>query len=214
MVNGAYLVSRNLIDSLVQDDLLTKVLVHRLMMWQTAVSYEMDSFFLLLDRKLDEGLALLRMAAELARDVARIGDDQGLLEVWLRRAEGKEQRKAFKKLFRFVESDVTERHVRKLYDLASNFGVHGHNSSNMYTYVRSTSPDGKLVALEVLDVVVYRTLEIWLASFFPLQELCFRTFGSACGTNSKQAHEHYRKMSEEFDVVFKIFRDSLLILDE
>ncbi len=74
-ISGAYLVSRGLVAAVAKDGALSTVGAHRLMMWQTVLEYQMESFFLLIDRRLDEGLALLRMAAELARDVARISDD-------------------------------------------------------------------------------------------------------------------------------------------
>jgi hypothetical protein len=131
-VSGALLVSRTLIAAIATDGLLRSAPApHRLMMWQTVLSYQTESFFLLVDRRIDEGLALLRMAAELARDIIRIGDSEDQLEIWLSRLKGKQQKKAFRDKFRFIDSDETEKYVHKLYDLASNIGIHGHSSTSM-----------------------------------------------------------------------------------
>ncbi len=177
-ISGAYLVSRGLVAAVAKDGALSTVGAHRLMMWQTVLEYQMESFFLLIDRRLDEGLALLRMAAELARDVARISDDATQLNAWLNRTNGKAQRNAYRDAFRFSDSDSTEAYVHKLYDLASTFGIHGHMLTSSNLKPNHQSPDGKVLALEVPDVEVYRTLAIWLAAFFPLQELCHRAFRS------------------------------------
>jgi hypothetical protein len=57
IVSGAYLVSRSLIVALAKDGLLSPISAHRLMMWQTINGYLVESFFLLIDRRLDEGYA-------------------------------------------------------------------------------------------------------------------------------------------------------------
>jgi len=212
-INGAYLVSRGLVGAVAKDGALSTVGGHRLMMWQTVLDYQMESFFLLIDRRLDEGLALLRMAAELARDVARISDDATLLDTWLNRAEGRAQKNAYRDAFRFSDSDSTEVYVHKLYDLASTFGIHGHLLTSSRLRPTHQSPDGKVVGLEVPDVEVYRTLAIWLAAFFPLQELCHRAFRSCGGNTVVQAGTYYDEMRRAFDDIFATYRESLQKMD-
>jgi hypothetical protein len=165
VVNGAYFISRSLVSALVADNLLTPIAGHRLMMWQTINSYLMESFFLLIDRRLDEGHALLRMAAEHARDLARIGDDQARLEIWQKHKDGHKEKRRYKETFKFDENDKLEKQIFKLYNLATNYGVHGHQTSNMYSDFRQTN--GTFVSLIVSDQGVYESLLIWLISFFP-----------------------------------------------
>lgn len=212
-IDGAYLVSRGLIGAVAKDGPLSTAGTHRLMMWQTVLDYQMESFFLLIDRRLDEGLALLRMAAELARDVSRIADDATLLDIWLNRTDGKAQKNAYRGAFRFSDTDSTEEYVHRLYDLASTFGIHGHILTSSKLQPTRMSPDGKIVALEVPDIEVYRTLEIWLAAFFPLQELCLRVFRIGCGITIAQAGVHYDQMRIAFDDIFAKYRETLRSMD-
>ncbi|MBI5612911.1 MAG: hypothetical protein HY942_07590 [Gammaproteobacteria bacterium] len=212
-VNGAYLVSRGLVSAVAKDGVLPAGGSHRLTMWQTVLNYQMESFFLLIDRRLDEGLALLRMAAELARDVGRISDDATLVDTWLNRVNGKAQKNAYRDAFRFSDSDRIEVYVHKLYDLASTFGIHGHTLTSSSLQPNRLSPDGKVFALGVPDVEVYRTIEIWLAAFFPLQELCHRVFRVTGGATVVQAGLHYDQMRKAFDDVFAMYRESLQKLD-
>jgi len=208
-VNGAYLVSRGLVTAVVKEGALSAVGAHRLMMWQTVLDYQMESFFLLIDRRLDEGLGLLRMAAELARDLARISVNATLLDTWLNRASGKTYKKAYRDAFRFSDSDRIEVYVHKLYDLASTCGIHGHTLAASTLQPIRRSADGQVVALDVPDLEVYRTLEIWLAAFFPFQELCHRAFRTAGGANVVEAGAHYDQMRKAFDDVFATYRESL-----
>lgn len=213
-INGAYLVSWAMVAAVAKDGALAADGAHRLMMWQTVLDYQMESFFLLIDRRLDEGLALLRMAAELARDVARISADESLLDTWLKRANGREQKNAYRGASRFSDSDRIEVYVHKLYDLASTYGIHGHTLTSSMVEPTRLSPDGTVFALEVPDAGVYRTLEIWLAAFFPLQELCSGAFRAAGGATVVQAGAHYEQMRKAFDDVFAMYRESLRKMDQ
>jgi hypothetical protein len=55
---------------------LTITETHRWMMWQTVFEYQKQSLLLLTTGNTDAGLALLRLASELSRDVAVIRDDE------------------------------------------------------------------------------------------------------------------------------------------
>lgn len=209
IVDAAYLASRALVGAVAKEGRLSAVGAHRLMMWQSILDYQMESFFLLIDRRLDEGLALLRMAAELARDVARISENETLLDAWLNRMGGNAQKTAYRRNFRFSDSDGTEAYIHKLYDLASTFGIHGHTLTSSKLQPTRVSPDGEVIALELPDEEVYRTLEIWLAAFFPLQELCHRGFRGVGGPIVAQSGTYYDEMRRAFDVVFETYRESL-----
>jgi hypothetical protein len=204
LVDSAYLVSRMMIRAALEDGLPDSVTVHRFMMWQTVLEYQMESFFLVISRRLDEGLAILRMAAELARDIVRIGNDQKRLDTWLNRAMDK---KSYRAEFRFRDADGIEAHVHRLYNLASEFGVHGHSTTSTAMTAQRSSPDGRFVALGVPDLEVYKWLQIWLASFFPTQELCLRSMTR--GKALAEAEAHYREMQVAFEAAFKTFREAL-----
>ena len=66
VVNLAYLASRSLVTSTAAfgaKSATDLAAAHRLMMWYTVIDYQMESFFLMVDRRLGAGLALLRMAS-------------------------------------------------------------------------------------------------------------------------------------------------------
>ena len=64
---------------------ITSIETHRLTMWQSVTNYQGQSLILLLDHRLDSGYALLRLAAELSRDVYCIGNDESRLKLGLKR---------------------------------------------------------------------------------------------------------------------------------
>jgi hypothetical protein len=74
--------------------------------------------------------------------------------------------------------------------------------------VRS-SPGGKVLILDVPDIDVYEILEIWLASFFPIQELCLRTFEGVQGIATIEAVACFRQFRGRFDEMLEIYRESL-----
>jgi len=141
--------------------------------------------------------------------VARITEKETLLDTWLNRMNGKAQKTAYREQFRFSDSDRTEAYVHKLYDLASTFGIHGHTLTSSKLQPSRVSPDGQVIALELPDVEVYRTLEIWLAAFFPLQDLCHRGFRTGGGPVVVQSAAYYDQMRSAFDGVFTTYRESL-----
>ena len=199
IVSGAHLVSRNLIVALTKDGRLPLISTHRLMMWQTINAYLMESFFPLIDRRLDEGYALLRMAAEHTRDLIRIGDDQTKLEIWEKHKDGKKEKQLYRDAFKFNKSDKLEEHIYNLYNLTTDHGVHGHQTASSFSEMLRVSPDGKIISLTVSDLGVYQGLLVWLKSFFPLQQLCLRTFEASFGNATSQAVASYRQMWEAFD---------------
>ena len=143
LVNSAYLAARTMIVAVLKDGLSGELSSHRFMMWQTVLEYQVESFFLLVSRRLDEGLAVLRMTAELARDLVRIGDDHRLLNTWLNRASDKTERKIYRTEFRFSDTDQVEAHVHRLYDLASVFGIHGHSTTSVSMQPERASPESR-----------------------------------------------------------------------
>ncbi len=124
-IGSGFLASEILIQSASVLPDLTEPETHRLVMWWTVRDYQAESLFLLLDTRLDEGIALLRMAAELVRDLARIADDADHLKIWLDRSNP-QIKKRHRRIFRFNDDDELEKYIHKLYTLASDHGIHGH----------------------------------------------------------------------------------------
>ena len=209
IVSGAHLVSRNLIVALTKDNHLSPISAHRLMMWQTIDGYLIESFFLLIDRRLDEAHALLRMAAEHTRDLIRIGDDQTKLEIWEKHKHGKKEKQLYRDVFKFNKSDKLEKHIYNLYNLTTNYGVHGHQTANSSSEPLSASPDGRIISLTVSDLGVYQCLIIWLTSFFPIQQLCLQTFEASFGSATSRAVASYLQMWKAFDETVEQVRQSV-----
>ena len=108
-----------------QQDGLTEIEMHRLFLWQKVLHYQTQSLFLLLQSQLDAGFALLRLAAELSRDVIRIADDEKVLAIWLERETKPNE---YKKRFKFMLNVPDEEAVHTVYKFASKYGVHGHRT--------------------------------------------------------------------------------------
>jgi hypothetical protein len=182
---------------------------HRLMMWYTLIDYQMDSFFLIVARRLGAGVALLRLASELARDVSRIGTSEDRLATWLERQSSRQARRKYRQDFVFDDSDHCEAYIHQLYELASNQGVHGHILDSGHSVPTSTSPDGAFFKLGIPDVAIYKTLAIWLAAAFPLNELCARTFPCFHGGDLTNAYAAFKDGRAAFDDAFQAYRQSL-----
>ena len=68
---------------------------------QTLHGYYKSSVLLVVNKNLDEGFAVLRMAAELARDVRCIYSNNHLMTVWLKKSSSADAEKAYRKSFSF-----------------------------------------------------------------------------------------------------------------
>jgi hypothetical protein len=209
VVNGAYLAAGGLITASATFCVRASIDAHRAMMWHALLDYQVESFFLILDRKLSEGVALLRLASEVARDIARIGGDEARLKLWLARGST-QARKTYRAQFKFTESDPVEHYVLKLYDLASSFGVHGHILTSMK--MQPVEEIGDMTVLRVPDIAVYETLSIWLATFFPLHHMCVRTFTEHDVPELRHAYALFRNMEGAFAEVFEIYRENLRLM--
>lgn len=212
MASLAYLANRQMALSAATSAQLTAGATdtHRLMMWYTLLEYQVDAFFLIAARRLGAGVSVLRLASELARDIARIGTDNERLAIWLQRQSSKQARRRYRAEFLFDDRDPSESYVHKLYDLASTFGVHGHTLDSSQSVPIEYSSDGSVVVLAVPDTAVYRTLAIWLAAAFPLNVVCAKTF--ACLQADGDRAESYQLCEgarRVFDDAFKGYRASL-----
>lgn len=208
LVNSAYLTANTVLNAVQTNSNLDIPCVHRTMMLATVLDYQMDSFFLIVRRRLDAGIALLRLASELARDIARVAQDDSQMSLWLRRTE-KDSRNRYRKEFKFDLGDPIECHVHKLYDLASDFGVHGHMTTTGALRPVDSLPDRRHLVLAVPDTEVYKALEIWLGAFYPVQFMCIRSFSALADPRLKEAIRLFMDGWKVFDGAFAVFRDSL-----
>lgn len=146
----------------------------RYMLWRTMYDYVETSLLLLLKTRIDEGYALLRMAAELARDIARIEESQNNFEMWKNKAtlhNGEE----YKKIFRFNKNDAHEKHIFSLYNIASVYGVHSHQTRDAHLSHLGVV-QGKYIKVNVSERKMLDALTLWLFSYFPLHIVAARTF--------------------------------------
>jgi hypothetical protein len=209
LVNAGYLVSEGLIKCtalLLSDP--TIVETHRTVMWWTVLDYQMEAFFLCINRQLDLSLASLRMASELTRDIVRVGSDEKKLSIWLGRIKGS-TRKEYRKSFRFDDSDSIENLVHKLYDLASDFSVHGHVVRSASMKPSKSVNAGEHVVLEVPDIEVFKILEVWLTAFYPIHALCSRCFMAERGDELEEAYGHFKNMWEAFNPALEDYRRNI-----
>jgi hypothetical protein len=192
LVDAAYGACDMLLKTVVDLPNLKTTEYHRAMMWWTMLEYQMEGFFLALDKRLDESYAMLRMASELARDIARIGDDEELHKLWLQRGRP-EMKKRWSRISKFNDSDASEAMAHKVYDLSSVMGIHGHTTKTMAIRPRSARGGDKPVALDIPDVEIFKQIEIWLMAFFSLHDICVRTYSGRIDSGFAKAREVFAK---------------------
>ncbi len=96
---------------------------------QTIHEYHHQALLMAMSKRPEIGMAVMRMACELTRDLCRIAEDPARVDLWLgSRSEDGHLRhgKDYRQVFRFSTDDDTERGLYDLYNVFSNFGVHGH----------------------------------------------------------------------------------------
>ena len=153
---------------------LTKIEMHRLFLWQKVLHYQTQSLFLLLKSQLDAGFALLRLAAELSRDVIRIADDEKMLAIWLERENKPNE---YKKRFKFIQNSSDEEKVHTVYKFASKFGVHGHQTDTIFSEIIGTiGPSSSMLSWGVSHYGVLDAIHMWMMSFLPMHHMCARSF--------------------------------------
>lgn len=157
-----------------QQDGLTEIEMHTLFLWQKVLHYQVQSLFLLLQSQLDSGYALLRLAAELSRDVFCIANSEKMLSVWIEREI---KPKDYRKYFKFSLNSPDEKAVYNTYKFASRFGVHGHMTDAMLSEViGSIDKNNTMVSLGVSNYGVLDAVHNWMMSFLPMHHLCARLF--------------------------------------
>ena len=96
---------------------------------QTIHEYHQQALTMAMSKRPEIGMAVMRLACELTRDLCRIAEEPTRADLWLqyRTADGHSRHgKDYRQVFRFSTEDGTEKALFDLYNMFSNFGVHGH----------------------------------------------------------------------------------------
>jgi len=144
-------------------------------LWRTVYEYHEDGLYLILCRRFDAAFALMRLAAELIRDIARMAEDPAHFEMWMNKAE-KKNSKEYRKVFKFRLEDKTEAFIYSQYKMFSEIGVHGHLTGEITRELSGKSSDGEFVELNIPRDAVSENIGIWGLSFLTGHQLCARIF--------------------------------------
>jgi len=180
----------------------------RYMLWRTLYDYIETSLLLLLKTRLDEGYALLRMAAELARDIARISESEGNFEMWKNRKD-LHKTDQYKRTFSFNKNDGIEKLIFNLYNLASIYGVHSHQTRDMHLSHIGEVVEGKYIRVKVPERSMLEALNIWLFSFFPIHILVAKTFSDVHSRKHPNPLQQFFEVEEQIRPVLKEFKKNM-----
>ncbi|MBK9391743.1 MAG: hypothetical protein IPN68_16710 [Bacteroidetes bacterium] len=193
MIDSALSVSHQLVDEIVTNH--ASFPNHEfqvLQFWRTTLDYQRQSFVLIVTKQFDLGLGCLRLASELTRNSLRVLENPQLLQVLLDKKTRKDE-KQIRDAFKFDETKSEEQFLYSLYKLCSSYGIHGHMTSDIAR--TPTLFTQKHVLLTVSETSVLQILEIWLKSFFPLQNQYVYYFGQqyepATGKSYAELHDLY-----------------------
>jgi len=134
--------------------------------WNRIRLYQQNSFILIIGQQLDEGLAVLRMAAELTFIFKAVQADPKNLRLWVK--EGSPRSGSFKAAARMDLTNPTEKRLYELYKYCSRFGIHGHLTSEIYWEPEESG-------VQAADYVASRVLCTWFVDFMPPHTFAFET---------------------------------------
>jgi hypothetical protein len=174
LLNSIFETPRILISVAQKSDLSTEQTV-LLQLWRTVYDYQEDSLFLLICRRFDAGFALLRMAAELARDIARMAEDSANYAMWQSKDKIKSE-EYYRQTFRFDKKNPAEKFVWDQYNIFTNFGIHGHLTSVSHLEKVGETEDGEYALLSIPDAAVVRSIGLWMAAYLPVHQVCQSAF--------------------------------------
>ena len=180
----------------------------RYMLWRTMYDYLETSLLLLLRTRIDEGYALLRMAAELARDIARIGENRGNFEMW-KNKDKLHRTEEYKTTFRFDVNDSAEKHIFNLYNLASIYGVHGHQTRDMHLSHIGEVVHGSFIRVKVSERAMLEALNLWLFAFFPLHEIAGKTFAAIHAKHESSPLAQFLEMGQQIYPILMDFKKNM-----
>lgn len=133
-----------------------------LTLWKRISSYQNNSILQIFGRNLDEGLSILRMAAELCFVFKSIYTDESNINRFLKNS----QSKSFKKAGKMDLGDLTEKRIYNLYKFCCNFGTHGHKTNLVFE-------DSDIEPYQPSLQGVSQIAKHWFVSFMPLHSFAF-----------------------------------------
>ncbi|WP_312975703.1 hypothetical protein [Stutzerimonas nitrititolerans] len=163
------------------------------LLWQQAADYLSDAFFLFVEGRLDSGFALLRMAAELARDTAVLRSFPAREHLWRNREA---MRNEYRRAFRFDTNSPLGLAAQAVYKFGSQHGVHGHTTNFLHFVEDATvNPGRNLTSFKVSKIGILKGISFWMRSFAPVHGLCAAS-RSGSGPEIYTAPEVYQTFQE------------------
>lgn len=133
-----------------------------LALWNRIRLYQINSILQIFGRNLDEGLSILRMAAELCFVFKAIDLDERNYHSWVQGS----QSKSFKKACRMDFGNATEKQIYDLYKFCCRFGTHGHITNFVFQEVDNEPHQPGLNGASEMA-------KHWFISFMPLHTFAF-----------------------------------------
>jgi hypothetical protein len=172
----------------------------RYMLWRTLYDYTEQALLLIIKSRLDEGYALLRMASELARDIARLSESPHNYEMWKSKPKN-HLKDDYKKAFKFKRDNITEKSVYDLYNFTSIYGVHGHQTRDAHMSHLGVVVHDRFVKFNVSESAVLQALIPWLAAFFSLHLMAAKSFEDTYSKINPNPLGFFIKMQLDFSPV-------------
>jgi hypothetical protein len=133
-----------------------------------------------------------------------IRDDEMRLDLWMKR-RGPTRQREYRRLFRFDDTAAGTK-AHNTYEFCSEYGVHGHVSDAMHLErVGTFLPPNRdeFAVLTVSDSGVLSALQVWLAAFGSLHQLCLETFVPKHGEILSEPSRLFIQMIEAIGPILK-----------
>jgi hypothetical protein len=134
-----------------------------LALWNRIRSYQVNSILQIFAQNFDEGLSILRMAAELCFVFKAISSDERNLELFLN--DSQSESTSFRRDRKMDPSNATEKRIIDLYKFCCRFGTHGHKTNFMF----DNGPSQPAVQ------GISQIAKHWFISFMPPHTFVFET---------------------------------------
>ncbi|WP_105901418.1 hypothetical protein [Vibrio gangliei] len=121
------------------------------------------------ESRVDEAYTQIRQCCELMRDICKLLGNPELLTFYEKRNKSKDDRQKYSKKFKFTRSIGTIRLAHDIYQLTSQNGVHGHQSTIMY--LEKNSIEQNMTLLKPSEQAKLDSCGLWLYSVFPLYSM-------------------------------------------
>lgn len=159
-------------------------------LWGSIRRYQINSILNIFSRHLDEGLAVLRMAAELSKTLKAVNQSEKNYKAWMRRKD--KHSATFQTDAKFDLTDSEEKRIFDTYNFCSDYGTHGHKTSAAYL-------ENTVMGWEPGLIGVSEASKFWFVSCIPMHRLSLK-----CIVNSEA--ENY----SEYDLELTLLETKLV----